>query len=71
VKRVKDTGGPSFCANDIWYDEIKPVLVKLVGWSARNPALRTTEAYDVAYQYLYNLLPDCRDCGCFPYGLVK
>ena len=28
------------------------------------PALTTCEAYDVAYDYLYSLLPDCRNCGC-------
>ena len=26
--------------------------------------LRSSEAYDVGYHHLYNLLPDCQRCGC-------
>jgi hypothetical protein len=65
VRQVKDTGEGAFCANAIWYRQFKPELIHLVGYHARHPALRTTEAYDVSYQFLYNQLPDCRDCGCF------
>jgi hypothetical protein len=31
---------------------------------ATDPRLRTSEAYDVAYETIYNALPDCRNCGC-------
>ena len=57
----------SFCANHLWYDVFKPRLTQLVGWSCRrkNPALRSSEAWDTAYRKLYDVLPDCRDCGCF------
>lgn len=27
--------------------------------------LRSSEAYDVAYQHLYRLMPDRRNCGCW------
>jgi len=56
----------SFCANAIWYREFKPVLVQLVGWTARkqDPVLRTSEAYRLAYDTIYHALPDCRNCWC-------
>jgi hypothetical protein len=56
---------PQFSANDHWYGRdgagFKDVLVRLVGYAAgvREP-LRTSQAYDFAYQRLYNLLPDDR-----------
>jgi hypothetical protein len=60
------------CANDRWYGNgqwrdkgIKERLVLLVGWLAERPELKTMEAYDVAYEYIYNLLPTCRNCACF------
>lgn len=55
---------PSYCANQAWIFEFKPELVKLVGWRAQKPQLRTSEAYDAAYDALYRLLPDCRNCAC-------
>jgi hypothetical protein len=71
IKAVVDKDGtPYFCANEIWYgyedpkQGFKERLCRLVGWEAHNPRLRTTGAYDLAYDYLYGLLPDCRDCGC-------
>ncbi len=54
----------TFCANSVWYRIFKPRLVNLVGWGARNPYLRSSRAYDVAYEHLYALLPDCRGCLC-------
>ncbi len=66
--RAVDT---SFCANAVWYGYgghlgLKPRLVRLVGWGAqsRDPVLRSCDAYDLVYQTLYDLLPDCRGCGC-------
>lgn len=57
------------CANAIWYGYggyvgIKPRLRTLVGWYARHPALRSREAYDLAYRRLYDGLPGCRNCSC-------
>lgn len=70
----------NWCANAAWYGYgqyrefigPKEVLVRLVGWHRDrfvNPPphdelLRTREAYDLAYDALYTLLPDCKRCGC-------
>ena len=61
IKRFaqKDKGKQGYCAHDDWYRYCKPVVVKFVGWSAIDERLRTCEAYDVVYEYLYMLLPDC------------
>ncbi|MER3501173.1 MAG: hypothetical protein C4295_06790 [Candidatus Fervidibacterota bacterium] len=55
------------CANYLWYRRggLKERLSDLVGYGARNPALRSEEAYNVAYDYLYALLPNCRNCCCW------
>ena len=53
-----------FCANRIWVCEIKPRLVRLVGYEARLEPLRNVEAYDLAYGKIYKELPDCRNCSC-------
>lgn len=55
-----------FCANDIWYESLKPRLLELVGFDRvdRHPLLGGTSAYDTAYQHLSNQLPVCRNCGC-------
>lgn len=62
------------CANDRWYGYgewrgkgLRPMLVQLVGWCSPHPELRTCEAYDVAYQHIYSLLPDCRNCRCITF----
>jgi hypothetical protein len=66
---VEDAGGYGFCANAVWYGHgqhfsYRDALSDLAGWQAERPALRTAAAYDLAYEYLYELLPDCRDCVC-------
>jgi hypothetical protein len=68
IAAVKDTG-KSFCANQWWYGKygFKARMSGLVGYSAENPRLRTSEAYDVAYRQLYRLLPDCRACVYGPF----
>lgn len=62
-----------FCANRLWYGfgedgiivtGIKQRLMKLVGTFADNKFLNTTEAYDVAYQHLYEQMPACKSCAC-------
>lgn len=64
IKKVDGTG-QNFCANFVWYKQFKPRLIKLVGDFATNPVLHTRKAYDEAYQTLYKMLPDCKDCFCF------
>jgi hypothetical protein len=64
ICRVKDAGPYGFCANYVWGREFKPRMVDLVGWDATDPRLTSSEAYNVAYAYLYDLLPGCRECGC-------
>ena len=66
-----DSAAPYFCANEIWHGwrtwhgrGLLDEMTKLVGWSARNPKLRTAQAYDISYRALYDLLPPCRDCAC-------
>lgn len=59
-----------FCANSHWYGYDDPKrgfrnrMMELVGWTARSPLLRSEAAYNLAYEHLYDLLPDCRDCLC-------
>jgi hypothetical protein len=68
AQAVKDDGRtPSFCANRIWYAPggFKDRLCRLVGWDRKgHPVLGTMQAYDVAYETIYDALPDCRDCWC-------
>lgn len=66
ARAVKDPGGRSFCANHVWYKRggFKDRLIKLVGWYANDPRLKTSEAYDVAYRKIYDVLPACRNCNC-------
>jgi hypothetical protein len=54
------------CANFWWYRPggLKERMSALVGYGARDERLRSSAAYDVAYDHLYRLLPDCRGCAC-------
>lgn len=54
------------CGNACWYSQVKPRLLRLVGWgrTPRHPVLSSSEAYMTATDYLYNLMPDCRRCAC-------
>ena len=66
IKQIKDDKrNSSFCANRVW-GEYKYTLRSLVGYWADTdiPELKTNEAYDIARQHLYDLLPNCRNCGC-------
>ena len=71
AKAVKAPSGKSFCANQVWYgsnerSSFKVRLIKLVGWNAekKDPVLNSAEAYDLAYNTVYNALPPCRKCTC-------
>ncbi|HZG52202.1 MAG TPA: hypothetical protein VEZ40_08700 [Pyrinomonadaceae bacterium] len=70
LSAVRDEGGNSFCANKYWYVHVAPRLAELVGTQSTrdDPAfLRTPEAYTLAYEVLYRLLPNCRNCVCVPW----
>lgn len=73
VRRYAREAGERFCANDVWYPWVKPHVSGLVGWSRKHShhvpphedeaveaMLRSSAAYDVAYEHLYGLLPACR-----------
>ncbi len=66
IRTLRGKGGRVFCANRVWYSRFKGRLLRLVGWEARNPdpRIRSAEAYDLAYQKLYDALPNCRNCSC-------
>ncbi|MDX6271876.1 MAG: hypothetical protein QOD28_3099 [Acidobacteriota bacterium] len=68
---VRDEGGNSFCANKYWYVRVAPRVAELVGAQAAtaqdDPLLRAPEAYTLAYEVLYRLLPNCRNCVCVPW----
>jgi hypothetical protein len=64
-----------FCANEEWYGcgahnygwGLKRELAKLVGYqrSDEHPVLSTEHAYDLAYDTIYEALPNCRgSCAC-------
>jgi hypothetical protein len=61
-----DPSKESFCANNVWYGHtgLKSRVAALVGDRATNPQLRTSQAYDMAYHTVYDVLPPCRNCGC-------
>jgi hypothetical protein len=68
--RARDGEWPDWCANEYWYERVKPMLRLAVGNEAHDhltraapDMLRSREAYDVAYQHLWGLLPDCMHQG--------
>lgn len=58
----KSTKG--FCAHRIWYgrDGLKSQMMELVGYGIPG-VLGSEGAYDIAYQKIYNALPDCQHDG--------
>lgn len=70
IEALADKGGKSFCANRHWYGYFDPEFSfkervnRYTGWFAERPELRSEAAYDIAYEHLYDLLPDCRNCSC-------
>lgn len=61
----------SFCPNRIWDTQLKPQLCLLVGEDAIGtpPAMRSSAAYDLAYDKCYDALPPCRNCMCPSFDL--
>jgi hypothetical protein len=54
------------CANSFWYSSVKPILTHMIGGGSMarcDSVLCTSEAYDVAYDHLWNLVPDCNHGG--------
>ena len=51
---------PGSSPNDIWYRSFKPRLVRLVGFGAAQSELRSTDAYDTAYDAVYAALSSPR-----------
>lgn len=49
----------TFCAIEFWLDRVKPLIVAKVGYYAEKAALQNSDAYDVAYSYLWELMPGC------------
>lgn len=71
AKKHRRNKDERFCANEAWYGYngnfgLKPRLVRLVGFerSCGPEFLQTQQAYDVAYQAIYDVLPNCRG-GCW------
>ena len=62
AQRVTDDGTSEFfCGNAVWFQQFKPWMHAHVGWDRKqDDALATAEAYEVAYQTLYDLIPPCR-----------
>jgi hypothetical protein len=66
VARLRRTYGREHgcCANRLWrgHNGIKWMMARLVGWHAEgeHPELRTASAYSDAYDFLWDLLPNCR-----------
>ena len=69
LSAVRDEGGNSFCANKYWYVRVAPRVAALAGAQAAvdDPVLRAPEASTLAYEVLYRLLPNCRNCVCVPW----
>lgn len=64
ARAITDEDGDQFCANTAWYNKLKPQLVELVGFEASKKQLRSMDAYDLAYDVVYDELPSCRNCTC-------
>ena len=58
-----DLTAPSFCAEAYWY-RFKVRAIRVVGFQAHRPELRSMEAYETAIARLRAALPECRSCPC-------
>jgi hypothetical protein len=59
---------PGYCANRVWFTRFEERLYRLMGWERRAegpPELRTSAAYGLAVEELYESLPDCNHGGPF------
>lgn len=55
-----------FCRETLWYSEVKPILVRIVGHERPDyhPILGTSAAYEIAYDTILEAMPACRNCSC-------
>ena len=69
IAKAEKSNGERYCANHVWYGlhGLRSRLIYLVGWEANNPALRNSMCYDIAYEKIYEALPDCNHefLGCW------
>ncbi len=56
VKKMANSPGTYAKRSSFWYHELKPRFKYLVGFMAKNPALETCEAFDIAYMELCKIL---------------
>lgn len=73
-KRNLCANGIWYGSGRFWTYQFRKRLTFLVGWyrspgrqeptSETEAVLRSVEAFDCAYDHLYHLLPDCRNCSC-------
>ncbi len=47
--------------NRAWYLDLKPTMLKCVGFGAAVTGIRNCESYDFCYQYLFNILMTGRE----------
>lgn len=62
----KAKGRGYHCANSAWFlpGRFESQLIRLVGWHAQQPELRTSRAFDLAFHTLYGMTAPCRGCRC-------
>jgi hypothetical protein len=53
----------SFCSHG-YRLKFQARLQRLAGFQARNPALRSVDAYETALAVILAALPECRNCAC-------
>ena len=60
-----NVNNPDYCAHEHWYGKngYRGRVAEFVGWESGVPGLKTSEAYDVCYDHLYGMLPDCNHQG--------
>ena len=56
IKYMANSPGGYGKRTKFWYHELKPRFKYLVGIMAKNPELKTCEAYDIAYKELCTIL---------------
>jgi len=56
----------TYCGNQTWYENYKPLVVRLIGRERKqhHSVLSSSEAYEVAYKHLYELIPACERSSC-------
>jgi hypothetical protein len=76
ARAVRDEGtAPLFCSNYHWLpistDLRRVVGVMREGGEPGAGPLDSSAAYEIAYRFLSQLLPDCRACGCRKFQALR